>query len=130
MAKHVFLSFVEEDLDLVWMFRGQARNKNLSLAFDDYSVKTPYNSTDAAYIKGQIRPLIRAASITVCLIGTATHMSSWVDWEIEYAAEQGKRLAGIRLHSSRKGERVPAALTRNRAMILNWDIDEIVRWIG
>lgn len=130
MTKHVFLSFVEEDLDLVQLFRGQAKNSNSALAFDDYSVKIPFDSNNADYIKSQIRPLIRAASVTMCLIGISTYRSRWVDWELEYAASQGKRLAGIRLYSGAKGERVPAALIRNNAKILNWDIDDIVAWIG
>jgi hypothetical protein len=36
MFKHVFLSFVEEDLASVVLFRGQAKNKNSNLEFDDY----------------------------------------------------------------------------------------------
>lgn len=53
MAKHVFLSFVEEDLELVRLFRGQAKNKNSDLEFDDYSerfhttVRTPSTSVVA-----------------------------------------------------------------------------------
>jgi hypothetical protein len=49
-----FLSFVEEDLDRVNLFRGQARNKNFDLEFADYSVREPYNSANADYIKQQI----------------------------------------------------------------------------
>jgi len=129
-AKHAFLSFVEEDLTLVRLFRGQAKNKKNDLSFDDYSVKIPYNSTDADYIKSQIRPRIRAASLLICLIGQTTHRSSWVDWEIRFAADVNKRLLGVRLHSGTKGERTPSALTDHSAKILNWDIDAIVNWIG
>src|SRR4051794_17527401 len=82
MSRHVFLSFVEEDLTLVTLFRGQARNRNSALSFDDYSVKDPYNSTRADYIRSQIRPKISACSVLVCLVGAQTHRSSWVDWEI------------------------------------------------
>lgn len=41
MARNVFLSFVEEDLDLVNLFRGQVKNENNDLEFSDYSVKEP-----------------------------------------------------------------------------------------
>jgi len=41
MSKHVFLSFVEEDLSSVILCRGQARNKKSDQEFDDYSVKVP-----------------------------------------------------------------------------------------
>ena len=62
MAKHAFPSFVEEDLSLVRLFRGQAKNKNSALSFDDYSAKVPLNSTNAEYIKSQIRPKISLPS--------------------------------------------------------------------
>ena len=130
MSKHVFLSFVEEDLELVRLFRGQAKNKNSALSFDDYSVQTPYNSLDAEYIKSQIRPRIRASSALICLIGTKTYRSSWVKWEIDYAAGQGRRLCGVRLHSGARNETTPNSLLNCRAAILNWDIEAIVKWIG
>jgi hypothetical protein len=58
MAKRVFLSFVEEDLVLVNLFRGQAKNKNNELEFFDYSVKEPFDSNNAAYVRTKIRERI------------------------------------------------------------------------
>jgi hypothetical protein len=130
VARHAFLSFVVEDLDLVNLFRGQARNQRSDLSFDDYSVREPFNSVNADYIRAQIRPRIRAASLLVCLVGTGTAGSRWVDWEIRYAGEQGKRLLGVRLHSGRRNERTPRALTDLRATVLDWNIPTIVRWVG
>ncbi len=129
MVKHAFLSFVEEDLGTVRMFRGQAKNKNSLLSFDDYSVKVPYNSTDAAYIRTQITSKIRAASVTICLIGPTTYTSQWVDWEIRKSAEVGNKIIGVRLYSDRACP-TPKALTDLRAPVLDWDIDAIVRAIG
>ena len=130
MAKHVFLSFVIEDERLVTLFRGQARNKNSDLAFDDYSVREPINSTNAPYIKARITEKIRAASVTICLIGHTTSSSSWVDWEIRKSSELGKRVFGVRLHSDPTNDKPPTALADIRAKILNWDIDKIVSEIG
>src|SRR5436305_2149430 len=82
MAKRVFLSFVVEDQSLVTLFRGQAKNKNNDLEFSDYSVQEPYESDNAAYIRAKICERIRAASVTICLIGETTYKSKWVDWEV------------------------------------------------
>lgn len=90
MAKHVFLSFVVEDADLVTHFRGQAKNRNSDLAFDDYSVKEPIISTSAPYSKLKIAEKIKASSLTICLIGATTATSTWVDWEVRKADELGK----------------------------------------
>lgn len=130
MAKRIFLSFVEEDLDLVNLFRGQAKNKSSDLEFSDYSVKEPYDSMNAAYIRSKIRERIRAASVTICLIGETTYKSRWVDWEIRTSAEDGNRLFGVRLHGSAIKDISPKAITDLKAAVYNWDIDTIVRAIG
>jgi hypothetical protein len=130
MAKRVFLSFVEEDLDLVNLFRGQAKNKNSSLEFSDYSVKEPYDSTNAAYIRSKIRERIAAASVTICLIGEDTHRSRWVSWEITASDEEKNLLFGVRLHSSATRDTPPKALTDLKRPVYNWDIDAIVKAIG
>lgn len=129
MVKHVFLSFVQEDLDRVNLFRGQAKRKNSELSFDDYSVKVPYNSNDAAYIRSRITEKIRAASVTICLIGPQTSGSTWVKWEIEKSVELGNKVFGVRLYSDRTCS-TSSALTAIKAPVYGWDIDAIVRAIG
>lgn len=123
MARNVFLSFVAEDLDLVRLFRGQAKNENSALTFSDYSVKEPFDSFRAEYIKSQIRPLIRAASVTICLIGYTTHSSRWVAWELRESAALGNGLVGVRLHSSPR-DQAPAGLAG--AEVVDWHIPSIV----
>ena len=128
MARNVFLSFVEEDLNLVNLFRGQAKNENNDLEFSDYSVKEPFDSENADYIKQKIRNLIEKVSVTLCLIGETTYKSKWVDWEIRTSAALGKGLVGVRLHSSSK-DIVPQSLKDNKAEIVDWNIKEIVQAI-
>ena len=129
MAKHVFLPFVVEDRRLVDLFRGQARNENSDLEFDDYSVTEPFDSTNADYIRREITEKIRRASITICLIGETTYESRWVEWEIEKSDELGKRLLGVRLHSDSARDRTPQALTAAKARVVNWNISDIMNFI-
>lgn len=56
-----FLSFVEEDLNLVHLFRGQAKNSNVDLECADYSIKEPFDSTNANYIARGITDQLRRA---------------------------------------------------------------------
>lgn len=130
MAKRVFLSFVVEDLDLVNLFRGQAKNKNNDLEFDDYSVKEPFDSDDAAYIRSQIKERISRASLLVCLIGTTTYKSRWVSWEITTADDLNKTVGGVRLHSDSSKDSTPKALSDASGKVMDWDIDAIVKWMG
>jgi len=128
MARNVFLSFVEEDLDLVNLFRGQAKNENNDLEFSDYSVKEPFDSENADYIRQQIRNLIKKVSVTLCFIGETTYKSRWVNWEIRTSAELEKGLVGVRLHSSPK-DIIPQKLKDNGAEVVDWNIKEIVQAI-
>jgi len=128
MERNVFLSFVEEDIYLVNLFRGQAKNENNDMEFSDYSVKEPFDSENADYIKQQIRNLVKKVSVTLCLIGETTYKSRWVNWEIKTSVELGKGLVGVKLHSSPK-DIIPQALKDNGAEIVDWDIKEIVQAI-
>jgi hypothetical protein len=129
-VKRVFLSFVVEDQSLVTLFRGQAKNKNSDLEFSDYSVKEPYDSQNATYIRSRIRERISAASVTICLIGETTYTSKWVDWELRASREEHNRIFGVRLHSNATKDVTPKALSDLSAPIYNWDIDAIVKAIG
>ncbi len=119
-----FLSFVEEDLDVVNLFRGQARNENSDLEFADYSVREPYNSANADYIKRQIAPKISGSSLTMCLYGPSTYTSQWVNWELNKALELGKPIMGVRLYGDGRIEYYPAPLKDHPRV--PWDIDAIV----
>jgi len=128
MARNVFLSFVEEDLALVNLFRGQAKKEDSQLEFQDYSIKEPINSKNADYIKQQIRDLIKKVSVTAVLIGYHTYTSDWVAWEVQTSADLSKGVVGVRLQSS-ASDIVPQSVTKQKAEVVNWDIKEIIRAI-
>ena len=122
---HAFLSFVEEDLNLVTMFRGQAKNKNSDLEFADYSIKEAFDSRNREYIRNGITEQIKPANLTVCLYGPTTYTSKWVDWELEKTLALGKPIMGVRLYNDGRIKYHPSALKGKPRM--DWDIDEIVR---
>ena len=129
MRRKIFLSFVEEDIQLVNLFRGQAKNQNNDLEFYDFSIKDPYNSENEEYIRQQIRHKLDMVSVTVCLLGKNTYRSPWVNWEIEASARKGKGLVGVKLHSN-SSDGVPSALTDNGGTVVDWDhveIDKAIR---
>lgn len=90
--KRVFLSFMAEDRQRVNGIRLLAANPNHPIEFYDESVSTPYDSSNAEYIKRQIREKINRTSVTVCIINTATHTSQWVAWELEESIKKGNTI--------------------------------------
>jgi hypothetical protein len=128
MAIRAFLSFVEEDLNLVNLFRGQAKNEALDLEFADYSIKQPFNSADAEYIGRGIRDQIRHSTLTVCLYGPTTYTSQWVEWELRKTLEMGKPLMGVYLYSDGRIKFYPAPLQQWPRV--GWNIPKIVTTMG
>ncbi len=95
--KRIFLSFSSDNLDQVRGFRLLAKNPNYELDIYDESIKTAINSTNADYIKRIIGDKISRASVTLCLIGTTTHQSAWVDWELERSHKEGNQIIAMAL---------------------------------
>ena len=122
---HAFLSFVEEDLNLVNLFRGQAKSQHSDLEFADYSIKEPFNSTNADYIARGITNQLKFVSLTVCLYGPMTYTSRWVDWELRKSIELAKPIMGVCLYGDGSVQRYPAAL-EGRPRV-DWNIQRIVQ---
>ena len=121
----VFLSFVEEDLNVVNLFRGQAKNAGSDLEFADYSIKEPFDSTNANYIARGIIDQLRLASLTVCLYGPTTYTSKWVDWELRKSLELQKPIMGVCLYGDGRVKYHPAPLEGQPRVA--WNITEIVK---
>ncbi len=121
----VFLSFVEEDLNLVNLFRGQAKNDRIDLEFADYSIKEPFDSRNADYIASGIMDQLRYAAVTICLYGPTTHSSKWVEWELNKTLELGKPIMGVSLYDDGRIRYYPGPLKDWPRV--NWNIPQIVR---
>ena len=120
-----FLSFVEEDLDLVNLFRGQAKNKNLDLEFADYSIKEAFDSRNTDYIRNGITEQIKLVNLTICLYGPTTYTSKWVNWELEKTLALSKPIMGVWLYNDGRIKYYPSSLEGKSRV--GWDIDAIVR---
>ena len=95
--KRVFLSFLGEDKQKVEGLRLLAANPIYDLEFYDESVRSPFDSHDAEYIKRKIRDKISRTSVTVCLISEQPHTSLWVDWELEESAKKSNTIIAMAL---------------------------------
>ena len=90
--RNVFISFATEDMDEINLLRGQAKNEKSDIEFNDHSVKAPYNSERAEYIKQKITERIQRCSTTVVYLSENVAQSQWVKWEVEKSRELGKRV--------------------------------------
>ena len=122
---HAFLSFVEEDLNLVNLFRAQAKSSNSDIEFADYSIKQPFNSTNASYIARGITQQLKRSSLAICLCGPTTYTSKWVDWELRRTLELDKPIMGVCLYDDGSVTYYPAALEGQPKVA--WNVAAIIR---
>lgn len=119
VSRHVFISFAYEDVDEVNLLRGQAKNDNTDLQFDDYSVKEAFDSNNADYIKKQIREKIDKASVTLIYLSDSSAKSKWVNWEIEESIKRGKGVVGV-YKGDTPPKSLPAAVKDNTIEVVKW----------
>ena len=119
-SRHVFISFDHGDLNEVNLLRGQAKNDAMNLQFDDHSVKEPYDSTNADYIKRNIRDKIDRCSVTMVYLSEKTASSKWVNWEIEESLKRGKGVIGVYKGETPPGQ-TPPAFKQNECKAIKWE---------
>ena len=101
--KNVFLSFSVKDIDEVNLVRAHAKNENSDIEFNDRSVREPYDSDRAEYIRSRLKERINQSSTTVVYVSDNTAGSEWVKWEVETSLKLGKRVIAMY-----KGDQPPA----------------------
>jgi len=79
-------------------------------------------------IQRLLRMKISWAGTVVVIIGKDTHTRDWVNWEIEQANRQGKRIVGIYERGGREAD-VPAPLEKYASSIVGWDSESIINAI-
>lgn len=125
-TKNVFISHIHED------DAGLAKIKDLlaknGMAIRDSSINSsnPNEAKSADYIKsGILAPQIKWASTLLVYITPGTKKSDWVNWEIEYAHKQGKRIVGVWANGEKDCE-LPDALKNYADAVVGWTGSSIV----
>ncbi len=127
-SRHVFICFAYEDLDEVNLLRGQTRSDKTDLQFDDFSVKEAFDSTNAEYIKRQIRERIDRCSVTVVYLSAKSASSKWVNWEIEESLRRDKGVIGV-YQSDAAPSTLPSAFVQNGCRTVKWEHNALMKAI-
>ncbi|MEN6318925.1 MAG: TIR domain-containing protein [Syntrophaceae bacterium] len=114
--RNIFISFVQEDLKEVNLLKGQAKNEDNDLEFNDWSLREPFDSERAEYIKRGIRERIRQSSVTVVYLSDKTAKSQWVNWEISESTKLGKGVVGV-FKGDGPPNKLPKAMGKNPKLV-------------
>ena len=118
-SPHLFISFTVEDEDAVNLLRGQAKNPDTELQFDDFSLKDAINSHDDDYIKRKIRERIDRVSVTAVYLTPASANSKWVTWEIEESLRRGKGVIGVH-PGDKPPSKLPSPFHEHGLPVVRW----------
>ena len=124
----MFISFAYEDLDEVNLLRGQAKSDKTDLQFDDFSVKEAFDTTNAEYIRRQIRERIDRCSVTAVYLSAKSASSKWVNWEIEESLKRGKSVIGI-YQGDVAPSTLPTAFAQNGCKAFKWEHNALMKAI-
>ncbi|EHO4924063.1 TIR domain-containing protein [Salmonella enterica subsp. enterica serovar Corvallis] len=117
--RNVFISFATEDMDEVNLLRAQAKNEKNDIEFNDHSVREPYDSEQAEYIKRKISERIARTSVTVVYLSENTAQSKWVTWEVERSLELGKKVIAVHAGAKFSGT-TPSWLKDGEIQTVSW----------
>ena len=125
-TKNVFISHIHEDDDGLNRLKDLLSNHGIEAR--DYSIRSdnPNRAKSEDYIKQDILgPRIRQCSTLLVYISDKTKDSDYVNWEIEYAQRNDKRIVGIWAYGE-KGCPIPEALRKFGDALVGWTGDRIV----
>ncbi|CAG0957409.1 hypothetical protein ANAEL_00423 [Anaerolineales bacterium] len=125
-VKNVFISHVHEDDDGLADLKSLLAAKGMTVRDSSINSSNPNDASNPDYIKSSIlAPQINWAGVLLVYISPKTKDSEWVNWEIEYAAKQEKRIVGVWERGAKECE-LPAALTELADAVVGWHGDSIV----
>ena len=124
--KNIFISHIHEDDDGLGKLKDLLKGHGMTVR--DYSIHAdnPNNAHDENYIKYRIlAPRINQSSTLVVYISPETKNSKWVDWEIEYALKNDKRIVGV-WEFGNNGCDIPESLNKHGHAVVGWRGSRII----
>lgn len=124
-VKNVFISHIHEDDPKLADLKDLASKCGCEMRDGSINSDKPNDASSEEYIKYQVlAPQIQWASTLVVLISPETHKHWWVDWEIEYAAQLGKRIVGVWDQGATECD-IPANLDKYADAVVGWQGERV-----
>ena len=126
-TKNVFISHVHQDDALLPDLKNLISGAGMQVRDGSVNSDKPNDAENEEYIKREyLRPGIDWASTLIVLITHDTAQSWWVNWEIKYAVEQGKKVVGVFARGATDAD-VPDELGKlGDAAIVGWQGERVV----
>jgi hypothetical protein len=129
--KHLFISHHHKDDGEVTKFTKLLSGKGYDIRNSSIRVKPENqkrldeNKVSDKVIERILRMKISWAGTVVVLIGKDTHSRPWVNWEIDQANKQGKRIIGVFVQGGTEAD-IPNSFEDYGSALVNWNSESII----
>lgn len=124
--RNIFISHTHSDDEDVNSLKSLLSRHGMEVRNGSITSEKFNQAKNEQYIKNEIlRPRIRWASTLVVVVSEQTKDSDYVNWEIEVAAEMGKRIVAVWEHGA-SGVELPRAAQDYADATVGWDGDRII----
>ncbi len=123
--KNIFVSHYSKDEENIGKMKELLDSKGYVLKNSSIDSSKPNEAENPDYIKQMLHDRINWAGTFVCLIGPNTHTREWVDWEIEEANRQGKRIIGVYINGAQDSD-IPENFEKYGDALVGWTAEKII----
>lgn len=130
--RHIFISHHHKDdagvdkmTDLLKRGDRDVRNSSIRALRPENQERIKNDRVKDETIRRWLRAKISWAGAVVVLVGKETHSRPWVNWEIEQAHKQGKRIIGVWEHGGTEAD-LPSNLEKYADAMVGWQSDRIM----
>ena len=123
--KNVFISHYGKDDEKVQSLKKLLKKHNYTLRNSSIDSTKENEASNTDYIKKLLREGIEWAGCLLVLIGKETHTRSWVNWEIEEANRQEKRIIGVYIYEE-SDSKLPKSFEKYGNALIGWNSDKII----
>jgi hypothetical protein len=125
-SRNLFISHAHRDDAELQELKNLLRRNGYDIRDSSIDSSKPNEATNEQYIKYNIlAPRIDWAGAVLVLISPVTHTRPWVDWELEYAQRQGKRIVGVYVQGGKDSD-LPASFQMYGDALVGWQADRVM----
>ena len=119
----IFISYKWEDNRYFNGMKGLLNNPNNRYVHYVLSERDDLRNKGKNVVENHLKENIRNCNRLICLVGEDTHSSKWVQWELEVATSQNKKIIPVRIPGTTGG--APRLIRERTISVIKWKADEV-----
>lgn len=119
----IFISYKWEDNRYFNGMKGLLNNPNNRYVHYVLSERDDLRNKGKNVVESHLKENIRNCNRVICLVGEDTQSSKWVQWELEVATSQNKKIIAVRIPRTTGG--APRLIRERNISVIKWKADEV-----